>query len=440
VFILASQNPFMKRLIYVLFLIFTFISNFVSAQKGSNKSKLKGVFYQYYEKSMSAWQGMDSVAYVYDSLDRKFEEIHFMGDSKPLFQSDKKAYSYDSFGRVHIIQDYMWNPNQSTWDLMGRSTNSYNGSDSLLSIVSEELLSITWRNNSKWEYTYDANDNKTSEQLFLWDTLQNNWTSANGQKTTFSFDGNNRLITENRFTWDNTNNVLRPSSQRFFSYAGNTNSPGLIVGQMWDGVSSWHNSVKDSILYDSKGLKTEEYGFYFNEVNATGWDITYRYLYHYSNNNKLDKSTLYYFDTKQLQFTLGDQSRVWDFQYTPAGDLRAIYGGWYDTVQKKYIAYDETFFYYQNIQTLHLFSNDWRTECELFPNPFNQHIRLKCDDLEAPFEITIYTVEGEVLKHEVVLSKNELMDIDTRYLKNGVYFIQVHNEDGQQKMTKMIKF
>jgi hypothetical protein len=32
------------------------------------------------------------------------------------------------------------------------------------------------------------------------------------------------------------------------------------------------------------------------------------------------------------------------------------------------------------------------------------------------------------------------MDIDTRYLKNGVYFIQVHNEDGQQKMTKMIKF
>jgi hypothetical protein len=424
-----------KAYILLLTIVFLVSNSSLIAQKRS-KQPLIGTFFRYYEPTMQAWQGLDSFAFTYDKQGNKASITEFMGDDS-LYATSKRTFTYNQKNQLISEVDFYWDDVNSNWSNTptGRSTYSYNNGDSLIAILYEYQDSTGWKNTAKWENTYDGNNNKTQELGFMWDTLTKNWSNSGCQKSTFTYQ-NNQRISKTSFTWNV--NLFKATSKWDYTY-GSNGKLETVINQIWDGVNSWHNSAKDSLLYNNNGQITEQYGFNFDEIKAKNWVLTYKYLHTFNLTNLINQTNLTFWDTKSKNFLIDVNSREITYNYNKNNDLNTIFDKRYDTISKKFVDYNETYFYYQpdTTNSLSIYSNEIN-DFTIYPNPFNDKIILKSTNgIQNQSNLFLTNNIGEIIKIEMEKQENEIT-IFTSNLSKGIYYLHLETNDASH-LTKIVK-
>lgn len=426
----------MKNLyITLISILFVLFYSPLKAQKRS-KQVLTGTFFRYYEPSMKAWQGMDSVAFTYDKQGNKASTIEFMGDDS-LSATSKRIFSYNQKNQLILEEFFYWDNTNANWSNTpsSRSTYAYNNGDSIVSILSEFKDSIGWKNSSKWENTYDGNNNKIQELDYTWDTLSKNWSNVGCQKSTFTYQ-NTQRTSKTSFTWDV--NQFKASSKWDYSYNSNGKLE-IVINQIWDGVNSWHNSAKDSLLYNNNGQITEQYGFNFDEIKAKNWVLTYKYLHTFNLTNLINQTILTFWDTKSKSFPIDVNSREITYNYNKYNDLSTIFDKRFDSITKQFVDYNETYFYYNpdTINSASIHSTEIN-EFTIYPNPFNDKIILKSTNGINQSNLFLTNNIGEIIKIEMEKHENEIT-IFTGNLSKGIYYLHLETNDDShlKKIVKM---
>lgn len=337
----------MKIAISLCFTLFlTFWSLHSLAQEKLIKPTLKGTFFRYFEKSMKKWQGLDSVAFTYDAQGNKTSLSEFTGDDI-VYATTQRKYTYNSKNQMTTENLFFWDYNKNKWCTTPQSkvTYTYNNIDSLTSILYESKDSLGWSNSSKWEYTYDSNNHKIQELGYMWDTLTNSWSNKGCEKFTMTYV-NNRLTSKTNYVWDYNNNQQKMVSRTNYTYTSN----GLLETSsnlVWDGVNTWHNSMKDSLVYDMNNLKITEYGFSFDDVKTKGWNKVYKNEYTLNVNNQISSILQTYWNSKINMFSIDVNTKKSTYNYNKDQQVTSVYDKMYDTISKQFTDYSELYFYYE---------------------------------------------------------------------------------------------
>ncbi len=82
-----------------------------------------------------------------------------------------------------------------------------------------------------------------------------------------------------------------------------------------------------------------------------------------------------------------------------------------------------------------IIENNQNNTCNLFPNPFNDVLNIRCKK-NAASEIILYDVSSKILIHQVFTNE---ITINTTLLSAGIYFYEIRSNDGSIKKGKAIK-
>jgi hypothetical protein len=427
-----------KLLVTSILALLLCVTSFVFSQNNSSKQKLIGTFHRYYEPSMKAWQGMDSFAFTYDKQGNKNTVTQFSGDDS-LYPIVKGIYTFNPKNQIYTQENYLWDFTSKSWSNTpsSKSTFTYNNVDSLITILTETLDSITWVNNSKTEFTYDGNNNRIQELNFIWDTLTKSWSNANCQKTTMTYNAN-KCSSKMYYIWNTNSKQFDQTTNFIYTY----NTKGKLettINQVWDGVNAWHNSTKDSVVYDKNNIKTEEYGFNFDDGKTKSWLLAFKYTNSINSNNQIDQTLLTTWNTKTNSFPIDENARQITFNYNKYNNLKTIFDKRFDTISKQFVDYNEDYFYYTSdtMTMVSVTSLDVNTYI-VYPNPFINQVTIKTPvELALNTKISLTNSIGEQMHFDLEKHTNELK-LFTNNLAKGIYYLHIENSESIY-LTKIVK-
>src|ERR1017187_4912418 len=151
------------------------------------------------------------------------------------------------FDSIHF---YNWDTISNAWKFSSRATNyTFDANNNNTSETRQNWNTSTsaWVNSYKLSYTYDASNNQTGETDQTWDTTTSTW--INSSKYTYTYDANNNQTGETDQTWDTTTSTWINSNKYSYTYDANNNLTGFI-NQTWDSsTSAWVNNFKNVYFY-----------------------------------------------------------------------------------------------------------------------------------------------------------------------------------------------
>lgn len=78
-----------------------------------------------------------------------------------------------------------------------------------------------------------------------------------------------------------------------------------------------------------------------------------------------------------------------------------------------------------------------RLSFDVYPNPANEILNVKCEILSEPSKITITNMLGDVVLEETVRNQNASFNIFK--FNSGVYFVTLTNQYGKGITKKIVK-
>lgn len=189
------------------------------------------------------------------------------------------TYTYNASKKVLTYTSELWFG--IAWQNSSKVTDVYDGNGFLTTSTTQtwDIISSTWKNSSLVTYTNFVNGTVNYEISQLWDGVSA-WT--NSRKSTFTYNGSNKVLTEvteewmdpdwqsysketntydgNGFLiltleqlWDMGSTSWKDDSR--MNYTNNTDgTPSVVVSQSWDGVSTWDNVQRSTYTYSTATL------------------------------------------------------------------------------------------------------------------------------------------------------------------------------------------
>ena len=216
---------------------------------------LTELFYLDWDYSTFAIQGGTKMQYTLNAQNMPVVSVYQSFD--PILSNwvlSGKALSTDQNDTLLLEEtSYNWNSASVTWDLTGRTQNSYTGT-LLMNSVEQQWNNSSWENSSHTVYTYDNNRNIINKLYQYW--VGTGWMNSN--QTVNSYDANNHLMSN--------------LTQNFIN-------------------NSWSNNTLYEYSYDNYGNMTvrTDKSWDYNTGMLTGGS---KYLYTFDANN-LNVSTTY---------------------------------------------------------------------------------------------------------------------------------------------------
>lgn len=170
----------------------------------------------------------------------------------------------------------------------------------------------------------------------------------------------------------------------------------------------------------------------------------------------IDKGYNYYFTSVKIDTIQGHRIiqtdsfkvNITDLQYNVRTDSMYLRSGYLCQTAYQDVVRDtsfknvniqkrDTLFWSTKKDTLFILNNDLfqLTEWSLFPNPFDSYLMLHVEANEPTF-ISIYDFLGQSIWQQ---SFTQSATIQTEWLENGVYFYEIKNPKGKQKVGKIVK-
>ena len=141
----------------------------------------------------------------------------------------------------------------------------------------QHWIGRSWVNEWLYTFTYDANNNMTSQLRQYWNggTWMDEW------QITFTYDANNNMTSQLRQSWNG--GTWMDESQLTFTYDANNNMTSQLY-QSWDGTQ-WVNNFLITFTYDTDGNQLSELTQYWE---GTQWMNAFLETYTYdTNGNRL---------------------------------------------------------------------------------------------------------------------------------------------------------
>jgi hypothetical protein len=416
----------------ITFVLFTLLFSTSFSQKRS--IELSSVFHRYFEKSMSAWQGKDSTVLNYDNQGNVIDEIHYEGDDS-LVLSYRKTFMYSN----KLLQkafSYFWNTSNSSWDTISKTDFTYTNKDSIQTIVSYSLNNAVWVSSAKEQFQYDSKENLIHHDLLNWDATNNSWIPDNTNSWDYTYDLQNRRTTKITNVWNQQQKQLIQNQKELYTYNSNGELE-LMMRQIWDNQGNWHNSGKDSMIYQN-GLQTENYTFYFDELKGSVWLKTVKESTTYNQNNDHYQTLVQYWSPTNSNYITDENARLVTSHYDNNNRIEFREDQMYDTVSKTFTDYDQTFFYYNNFQMAGIKSLNSNDEVQIQPNPACDVFKIISNAEVTSVFITDAT--GKMVKefkNSNAFGLNHTFDITD--LSEEIYFTTITTIDGTSIHKLLVK-
>ena len=240
---------------------------------------------------------------------------------------------------------------------------------------------------------------------------------------------NNQLTSKTNYVWDVNAKQFNVASRTDYTYYVKDKIE-TTTNLIWDGVNAWHNSTKDSLVYDQNNVVIEQFGFNFDDVNSKTWNKAYRYINTINANGQTSLTTQTVWNSKNNAFNIDVDARQITFNYNINNQIETIFDKRYDTLTKQFVDYNETYFYYAK-DTINLAKIEVNelNEISVFPNPFNDKVQIQANfDLNQDAKINLINNLGETLNIEIEHTNNQI-NIYTNSLAKGVYFLHLENKE-----------
>ncbi len=82
---------------------------------------------------------------------------------------------------------------------------------------------------------------------------------------------------------------------------------------------------------------------------------------------------------------------------------------------------------------------DNQIKINAFPNPVKNKLLIETEDINTKASILIYDLNGKLVLNEIINTNNSIEEIDVSTLMNGVYFIEINDEENIFYTEKIIK-
>ena len=264
-----------------------------------------------------------------------------------------------------------------------------------------------WIFDDKYEYTYDANNNLTSYIYSLWDTGINDWIFY--YKVEYTYDANNNMTSAIYSEWDTGINAWIFSSKKEYTYDANNNLTSYIYSNWDSGINVWIFYSKREYTYDANNNMTSEiYSLWDTGINA--WIFNYKYEYIYN-----------------LEVNISEIiAPEWynNYLYPPFYNelLTEIYYSWDGT---DFTINSKGTFYYSDIVGINEVIDN--SIFIIYPNPANDYIMINAGSTNTN-EIQIFNVYGQCLMS--VDTQNNISEyrVDISNLPAGMYFTRIAND------------
>ena len=298
----------------------------------------------------------------------------------------------------------------------------------LMQLVNEELD----------EYTYDANNNMTSEIYSLWDTGINAWIFDD--KYEYTYDANNNLTSYIYSLWDTGINDWIFYSKVEYTYDANNNMTSYIYSEWDTGINAWIFSSKREYTYDANNNLTS-YIYSWWDTGINDWIFDDKYEYTYDANNNMTSAIYSEWDT-------GINDWIFNYKYEYTFNLAVnvseiIAPEWYNNylyppfynelLTEIYYSWDGTdftinskgTFYYSDIVGINEVIDN--SIFIIYPNPANDYIMINAGSTNTN-EIQIFNVYGQCVMS--VDTQNNISEyrVDISNLPAGMYFTRIAND------------
>lgn len=142
-----------------------------------------------------------SASYIYDANNNILsvtDKVAAHGTGTLNF-NERKTYTYNTANEVASYTRERWNTVNNAWDKIEHFQYTYTGSN-LTESIKYVWNNNTWETSSKSLYTYDSNNNKTSETTQLWDA--GTATFVNGYREIYAYNFVGLLESVTTQKWD----------------------------------------------------------------------------------------------------------------------------------------------------------------------------------------------------------------------------------------------
>jgi len=308
--------------------------------------------------SSGSWTNIGRFIYFYDDSSNLISRIYQNWDNSNTWKnSSKYNFTYNSLNLKVSDTLSSWNTTSSAWDYNNLSTYEYNTSGKQIRSVEYVRVSSPsyWKASSRLTAGYDTNMNQLWNISEIWDNTLSRWTGSS----------------KNIYTYDPANNLL-------------TN-----ITQLWESsTSTWYNNCRYENTYDVNNNR-----ILFTEMrwNASVWQNFYKRVYTYdANNNEI------------LNEYFGWGSSDW----TPID---------------RQFSYYESFDEYSGINTV---INP--EKLRLFPNPASNYLFLESNaDINS---VTVFTSAGTMIS--AILADEKKVRLDVTGFEPGLYFVRIKTSQG----------
>jgi hypothetical protein len=234
-------------------------------------------------------------------------------------------------------------------------------------------------NTYHYTYTYDINNNQTSE-------LDQNWNGSawvNTEQYTYTYDVNNKRISGLDQSWNDS--VWVNSTQSNYTYDANNNLTNILY-QGWNG-SVWVISSQDIYTYDANNNQTSQLcQILFNGA----WVNLYQELTAHDANN----------------FLKSDSFKDWNILNNVVTDG------------------DSTYYYYHTVLGI----NDLKMQdacITVYPNPTSGKFTISSKNNISSMEI--YNLLGELIDSDFNINGKTSNEIDLSSHCKGIYILNIYS-------------
>jgi hypothetical protein len=396
---------------------------------------------------------------AYDDMGRPLEVIlETFNGSGVWTPSRRRLFAYE--GMTTIMTEQIWSNELRDWADRRRETTEEED-DLVLLRVREIRDGDTLRNQRRWTYTYDGEDQETMVLLERWNGLE--WENLSRKSSTYN--GNGGITSQTLQFWfeGNWRNIRR----RGWQY-GPDNAPPYFVEQALTQVWSvdegaWVNQLRQDFTYED-GLWTASTFSTWN-ANQENWQQADRTLYEFDEFNRPSGLTVqrwssdwendgrveYGFSQTTLnsriqRWNSGDQEWINFLRFQTELDENGLAktrtgmqswntntGSWENQVYSQRItAVNTPADLINSLEEVEL-----PTACPV-PNPYLQGTSFSCDfgNDPRPHTMEVFDSQGRLMLQQVVRS-NQSTSIDLK-LPSGMYVMRVRNQQNLRHLQRLV--
>jgi len=382
----------------------------------NNSNKVQSSVSYSWNTPLNSWYESDRS--TFDDNGNRLSSIYLEINSETGDTSycEKSVYTFVGNNKTMRIS---YTINNGDWVNNSKSEYTYDANNNRTSYIRYSWQDDTWKNSYKQEYTYNANNNKTLDISYYWQ--DNAWIGS--YKTEYTYDANNNRTLNINYSWQN--NEWTNADKSEYTYDTNNNQT-LYFYYSWQD-NTWINNSKTESTYNANNNQTSSISFNWQDdawINSSKNEYIYD-----TNNNQTSRIRSNWEDNAWVNSSKTET--VYDLAYlssevtTPYGNLEE-YG-----IHNKFLSFtnynwnnntwefdDKDEYYYSTATAIEELSQE---QLNIYPNPTRGIINISIPKLE---KVEVYNLSGVLVQS----TNKSILDLSKQ--EKGIYIVKAISNKG----------